>query len=82
MKEIEDNASDYTNNGNLISSPNSIPSKSYQDYMIFRPIRENQMLKETVTSNSFSKSSFLDPHPHDMLYKVLKTDAKIVRSVL
>ena len=53
MKEIEDNASDYTNNGNLISSPNSIPSKSYQDYMIFRPIRENQMLKETVTSNSF-----------------------------
>ena len=40
------------------------------------------MLKDSIPSNSFSKSSFMDPHPHDLLYKVLKTDARIVRSVL
>ncbi len=42
------------------------------------------MVKEAPPSSSFSKSSFLDAHASsaDLLYKVLKTDARIVRSVL
>jgi len=46
----------------------------------FRPIKESQVTREAPPSNLYSKGNYTQQH--DLLYRIYKTDARIVRSTL
>ena len=46
----------------------------------FSPVTESQLVKDSVAFSTYTKGNFLQTK--DLLYRVLKTDARLVRSVL
>jgi tubulin polyglutamylase TTLL5 len=46
----------------------------------FSPVNEDQLVKDSITFSTYNKGNFIQNR--DLLYKVLKTDGKIVRSIL
>ncbi|CAG9328553.1 unnamed protein product [Blepharisma stoltei] len=47
--------------------------------VLFMPVSDHQLVKSALPQNSYSKGNFLQPH--ELLYKIYKTDAKLVRSI-
>lgn len=54
--------------------------KKTPDVVKFRPIKESQILKEGPPTMTYSKTSYSEHH--ELMYKVLKANVKMVRSVL
>lgn len=46
----------------------------------FFPVSENQLVKDSIAFSTYTKGNFLQTK--ELLYRVLKTDARLVRSVL
>lgn len=46
----------------------------------FAPVAENQIVKDNIALSTYTKGNFLQTK--ELLYRVLKTDARLVRSVL
>lgn len=46
----------------------------------FYPVKEDQLVKDTITFSTYNKGNFMQNR--ELLYRVLKTDGKIVRSIL
>ncbi|CAG9317785.1 unnamed protein product [Blepharisma stoltei] len=57
--------------------------KKEEDYrpslILFMPVSEQQLVKNSLPQNSYCKGNFLQPH--ELLYRIYKTDAKLVRSI-
>lgn len=54
--------------------------KHGSDILNFKLIKENQLIKEGAPSLMYSKSSYTEQN--DFLYKMIKTEGKLIRSVL
>ena len=46
----------------------------------FSPVNENQLVKDSIAFSTYTKGNFLQTK--ELLYRVLKTDARLVRSIL
>ena len=46
----------------------------------FAPVSENQLVKDNIAFSTYTKGNFLQTK--ELLYRVLKTDARLVRSIL
>ena len=46
----------------------------------FSPVNENQLVKDTIAFSTYAKGSFLQTK--ELVYRILKTDARLVRSIL
>lgn len=57
--------------------------KKEEDYrpslVIYMPVSEHQLVKSTLPQNGYAKGNF--SQPHDLLYRIYKTDARLVRSI-
>lgn len=65
--------------GNGTKHPNCV-ARPYVDTLVFKPIKEGQMMQSAPPSLSYSKS--FHPEHHDLLYKLLKCEQKLIRSTL
>ena len=65
---------------NSSSKQHNLASKAYADFLIFKPIKETQMLHNAPPSLSYSKTYHNEQC--ELLYKLLKCDSKLVRSIL
>jgi Tubulin-tyrosine ligase family len=60
-----------------------IINESIQDkppLIVFSPVIETQLVKDNIAFSSYTKGNFLQNK--ELLYRVLKTDARLVRSIL
>lgn len=55
-------------------------SKSNADLVKFKAPKPAQLMKEVPPPSGFAKTSYGEPH--ELMYKVLKADVKLVRSLL
>ena len=56
------------------------PTGDKLPFVEFAPVTENHLVKDNIIFNTYSKSGF--SQTKDLLYRVIKTDARLVRSVL
>lgn len=58
--------------------PSDLPEKP--QLLKFFPVNEDQLVKDSISFSTYNKGNFMQNR--DLLYRVLKTDGKIVRSIL
>lgn len=70
LKELEDEKHGISN----------LSSKQTSNVLNFKPIKEAQLLKDGPSLLAYSKNCYVEQN--DLLYKMLKTEGRLIRSVL
>ena len=71
------NTSSYANK---VSSKTTQPVKSYNEYLVFKPIKEHQFVSGPPSTHLYTRGNSTDYS--ELTYKLVKCESKLVRSTL